>query len=74
MIRDKTRNHHVSVRDFIPEAQKRLAGIFNEEYQELYSLRLSGKERLWGIIEGGVFYIVWYDKHHEVCPSEKKNT
>ena len=42
---------------------------------ELYSLRLQGDVRLWGILEAnGCFYVIWYDPEHKVFPLKKKHT
>jgi len=40
----------------------------------LYSLRLSGKLRLWGVRDRSVLQLLWYDPEHQVCPSPLKNT
>lgn len=66
-----TNNHFILVSDLVKEAQKRLEEL-HLYYDELFSLRLSGKERLFGILEDGVYHILWYDANHEICPSKKK--
>jgi len=73
MIHDKKSHHHVSVSDLIKEAQDRLGELHIYE-DELFSLRLNGKGRLFGILSEGIFQIVWYDCNHEICPSHKKHT
>ena len=69
----KKANHHINVSRFIKEAQKRLDELKIVD-DELFSLRLSGTERLFGILTDGVFQIIWYDCNHEICPSHKKHT
>jgi hypothetical protein len=65
-------NHWIDITKLIPEAQHRLKELhLYEDSQHIYSLRLSGKERLFGMIEEGVFYIIWYDQNHEICPCVK---
>jgi len=67
--------HPIKVRDLCSKAQKRLAEIQVIEFEEeLFSLRLSGKERLWGIRECHIFKILWWDSKHEVYPVDKKHT
>jgi len=67
--------HPIKVRDLCSEAQKRLLEIKVIEFEEeLFSLRLSGKERLWGIRERHIFKILWWDPRHEVYPVDKKHT
>jgi hypothetical protein len=55
------------------ETTKRLA----EEYQGLDSLvrfRLDGTTRVYGARERNEFHFLWWDRDHEVWPSEKKHT
>ena len=40
----------------------------------LFSLRITGEERVWGIRTGHVIELLWWDPGHAVCPSPKKNT
>jgi hypothetical protein len=62
-----TNSHFVYAENLCREAQKRLDELKIYDDQ-IFSLRLSGLERLWGIIDDGVFHVVWHDKKHEVCP------
>lgn len=55
------------------EAQNRLSEI-KLYYDSLFSLRLTGTLRLFGYIENSIFYTIWYDPEHEVCPAPKKHT
>jgi len=67
--------HPIKIKDLCSEAQKRLADIKVVEFEEeLFSLRLSGKERLWGIRDHHLFQILWWDPSHEVYPIGKKHT
>ena len=59
-------SHNVPVADLISEAQKRLVKIHKDDIDELFSLRLSSKERIWGILDRGVLQILWYDRNHEI--------
>jgi len=67
-------SHLVDLKDLYPKAQKRLLQIEKDDQDQLYSLRLSGKERIWGIKDGNIFWLLWWDPNHEVCPSNKKHT
>lgn len=73
IISDKKHNHWIRCEDFSKEAQERLNAI-PQSTDSLFSLRLSGMLRLFGFIEDGVYYIIWVDRKHEVCPSKKKHT
>lgn len=65
-------SHFVSFNDMVKEAQKRAKELNIEEYEELFSLRLTGKMRLFGILQDGIFSIVWYDENHEISKVKKK--
>lgn len=69
-----TGSHQVSLSDLCKEAQQRLSEIRQDDIDSLYSLRIRGKERIWGIREGRVLKILWWDPDHSVCPSQKRNT
>ena len=67
-----TNNHFINIANLCVDAQKRACEMkIDEVTDQLFSLRLSGKERLFGILTLGVFYAVWYDKDHEICPVSK---
>ncbi len=57
-----------------PMQKKRLEEIEQDEIALFYSLRLSGKKRMWGIKDNNIFWILWWDPFHEICPSFKKHT
>ena len=67
-------SHQVPTESLCKEARDRLAALHLDELEELFSLRLSGKERVWGVLEHNVLTILWWDPDHQVCPSLKKNT
>lgn len=73
IVSDKKHNHWIDTGDFIKEAQDRLIEL-KIYYDQLFSLHLTGKMRLFGYIEDGIYYIIWYDANHEICPSHKKHT
>lgn len=67
-------SHLVNITQIIPEAKKRLDLLQLDDWEELYSLRIGGKQRIWGLKEGGILWILWWDPNHEICPSNKKHT
>lgn len=67
-------NHQVKVYQICVEAQKRLVEIGQDDIDELYSLGLANKPRLWGIRDGRIFKVLWWDPEHTVYPSDKKHT
>lgn len=69
--KSKTKHHSVSVSKIIPEARKRLAHLKLDDIDELFSIRLTGEQRIWGIRHFSYLRILWFDLEHEICPSSK---
>jgi len=67
-----TNSHFISIDKLIKHARQRASEIELGE-NELFSLRLQGTARLWGLIEpeNGCFYVVWYDPEHQLYPLER---
>lgn len=73
-VEGATGSHFVEVAAIADEAQRRLTAIGKDEQARLFSLRVSGRTRLWGIRELAVLRLLWWDPEHGVCPSLKSNT
>lgn len=67
-------SHPVLIEEIAKAARDRLAEIGQEDLDELFSLRLSGKRRIWGILDRNQLKILWWDPEHRVCLSELKHT
>lgn len=65
------RNKAIPVENLSSEAQNRLVALNLDDVDELFRFRLGNLERLWGIRLGDpwVFYPLWWDPNHQVCPS-----
>jgi len=74
LVREKDHNHSVSVESLCKAAQDRLMEIGQDDIDDLVSLRLTGKERVWGIRHQHILKLLWWDPDHQVCPSKKKHT
>lgn len=74
MVRDKHKNHHIKISDLCKSAQDRLAELRYRDIDELFSLHLTSKNRVWGILRQGVLSLLWWDPEHQICPSAKKHT
>lgn len=70
--KNNTKNHAVPVRNIVKDAQKRLKEINLDDFDEIYSLTVTGIQRLWGVMVDGVFCVVWFDTKHEIFPSHKR--
>lgn len=66
--RQGTRNHLIVIEELCAEAQDRLKELKLEDLDGLHSIRLTSRHRWWGFIIDGVFFFVWNDPDHEVCP------
>ena len=66
-------SHPIKVEKLVPKARKRLEEI-SLDTEELFSLRFSGKQRVWCILNMNMLSLLWWDPRHEVCPSHKKHT
>lgn len=71
-ILNSKHNHNVSVGDLSKEARSRLAELKQYDIEQLLSLRLSGPERIWGILAEGVYTILWWDPRHQICKALPK--
>ena len=75
LVASKKQNHNVEIEKLSKKAQDRLGMLFKLlDFDQLLSLRLSAKERIWGVLDRGVVTLLWWDPKHEVCPSAPKNT
>lgn len=71
---DKDHNHWCDVSGMIKEARDMVSRNMLD-FDRMFSLRLEGKFRLWGIINNdGSFDIYWIDQYHEIYPSPLKYT
>jgi len=71
-IVEKKHNHSVAVADFdCPKAREWMRRNLPDQ-DLLWRLRLSGPERVWGILREGVFHLMFWDPGHEIKLSEKK--
>jgi hypothetical protein len=70
LVRSKKQNHSIKVSDICSAAQKRLDTL-RLLLEDVVSLRLSARERVYGYLENGVLILLWWDPLHEICPSLK---
>ena len=68
------KSHPIPSNKISREAQKRLIENELDDLENLYSIRLSGRGRIWGKRENEAFYIIWWDPNHTVYKVQKKHT
>ncbi|WP_338664315.1 hypothetical protein VQH23_03935 [Pararoseomonas sp. SCSIO 73927] len=67
-------SHPIPTDQVCKEARERLGEIGKADEDSLYSVRFTGRCRVWGIRRGVVFHLLWWDPQHSVYPVAKKNT
>jgi hypothetical protein len=67
-------SHSIELHQLSKEAQTRLVEIQHDDLDEIYSLRITGAERVICIHMGNIMRVLWYDPDHKVCPSKLKHT
>lgn len=73
-IDNSENNHAISLNDIEKFAYDRILSLSYDDQNCLWSLRLNGRQRLWGIREKNYFLVIWWDPFHQVCKSNLKNT
>jgi len=69
----RSKNHYLSEEKLSDEAWGRIKAKRLEDRTDIiFSLALENLLRIIGILENGVFQIIWYDPTHMFCPSKKK--
>ena len=68
------RDHSINIDGLSDTAKKRLAEIQLDDIDEVFSLHINSKKRLFGIRDRNIFKVLWWDSEHKVCPSLKKHT
>jgi len=74
LIASKKQNHRIPISQLSKMAIKHLQDMNQIDIDDLISLHLSGKERIWGIKDRNILILLWWDPDHLVCPSYKKHT
>jgi hypothetical protein len=67
---------NIPVDHLCSEAQRRLRELELDDFDEMFRFRTGNMERLWGVLlpdNPRVFYPVWWDPDHKVCPGRDAN-
>jgi hypothetical protein len=73
-IKANNSSHSVRVDLLSKAARDRLVEIEQDDVEELFSLRISGRRRVWGIQDRHILRLLWWDPEHEVFPTSPKHT
>jgi hypothetical protein len=74
LVDQSNRNHAIQVDQLTKEARIRLAELGQDDVDEVISLRLSSRERVFGIKHVEALMLLWWDPDHRVCPAQLKHT
>lgn len=74
LVESRKQNHLVEVSKLSADANRRLVETQQDDIDQLLSLRLTGKQRVWGVLHQGACHLLWWDPRHQVCPSLLKHT
>ncbi len=66
--------HFIAIEKLSKEAQQRLSQIQLDDLDELYSIRLNGRGRVFCVHRPQYMRVLWFDPEHQVCPSTLKHT
>jgi len=69
--RNGNNSHFVTVSDCCKAARDRLEELRMDDTDEVFSLRLTGRLRLYGIRDGRVLRFIWHDPDHSVYPTSR---
>ena len=65
----KLSNKYQPIDSICEEARKRWLDIeILSQFDELFRFRIGTHRRIWGIRIQHHFYLVWYERHHQICP------
>lgn len=67
----KSNSHFVPVSKLLKEARDRFDRMQISDVDEIFSLRLKGETRIYGLRYGNVLDILWVDNHNEIYPDPK---
>lgn len=73
-IEGPKKSHFIRTDKLCKAARDRLVELELDDVGELFSLRITGRKRIWGMRTGKRLNLLWWDPEHQVCPSPKKRT
>jgi len=70
---NRSKHHYLTYSSLSDAAQRRLkVKHLEDRSDDIFSFAFTNMLRIIGYTEKEKFYVLWYDPHHEVCPSAKK--
>lgn len=63
-------HHGHEITDLREEAQNRWQALDLDQYDSVFRFRLGGTRRVWGFVVQAHFHAVWWDRYHNIYPTE----
>ncbi len=60
--------HPIAINELDKKARDRLTERKIDDVEQLICLRVSKKERIWGVLDNGILNLIWWDPEHQVYP------
>jgi hypothetical protein len=67
----KKQNHAIEVGDLKCDKARKWMESNMKGQPTLWTLRFTGKQRVWGIFSEGAYQIVFWDPEHQICPTDQ---
>ncbi|HUX44658.1 MAG TPA: hypothetical protein VMV57_07905 [Terracidiphilus sp.] len=67
----KKHNHSIPVHELRCEHARKWMKANMPDQLELWTLRVTGVERVWGVFSEGAYQIIFWDPQHRIYPSER---
>lgn len=66
-------HHEQDISEVCKAAQDRITDLgLDQLVEKLFRLRVGSRKRLWGFVTQRVFYVLWWDRDHQVYPLDEK--
>ena len=72
VVTARKHNHFCEVEELSKPARDIIAADWRG-VDQILSIRLTNLKRIWGVVEEGVLYVVWWDPEHQVYRSTLKD-
>jgi hypothetical protein len=74
LVKENKLNHRIECHKLCKDAREKLAELRLDDVEQLVSLHLGARERVWGILSHNVLDLLWWDPEHLVYPVFKRYT
>ena len=67
-------SHEIDVDQLCKAARDRLEETGRGDLETVFSVRVTGPERVFGFKDGAILRLLWWDPDHRVCPARLRHT